>query len=409
MTRVVDELLAGGAEMLSAVKSVLLLKALDGVSDGMSAIARLPATVLAEEASPFVWLNVQRAHGTSTDTLDAGASEELPTEAPPSLPALCLDALFAHLPVGFEAAVEGDSPLPVLSLRAPRGAARLKKASAEEIEVESVDGTRSRVRLQGPERGLGLPTWPVSGTSAVVAALRDPSLFEATYIDQLAGTDDVARELAAQLVAAVRLVELAHPEAWKRLQARTRWFIPLHPNEPNVHTSFTAPNLPRVMFLSPATTSDQLAEAVVHELGHDELNVVFRAMPLIRDHGVLVYSPWRPDVRPLHGLVHALHVFSEVAQYLRGRLDSEPTSRSLLNNLHLVRSRVAIGLQQIPNGSLTPVGEAVVADAARTVDRCAAGIGAAAPHVARILEEHRARWLARNSDHANALVTWRAA
>ncbi|MDP2312390.1 MAG: HEXXH motif-containing putative peptide modification protein [Pseudomonadota bacterium] len=57
-----------------------------------------------------------------------------------------------------------------------------------------------------------------------------------------------------------------------------------------------------------------LAEALIHEVQHNKLNLLSWSDPLIHDDGVLVVSPVRPDPRPLLGVLLAVHAFLPVAQ-----------------------------------------------------------------------------------------------
>jgi HEXXH motif-containing protein len=58
-----------------------------------------------------------------------------------------------------------------------------------------------------------------------------------------------------------------------------------------------------------------LAEALVHEFQHNKLNALFRCDPLLEDAYAPVHrSPVRPDPRPLHGVLMAVHAFQAVAR-----------------------------------------------------------------------------------------------
>ncbi len=57
-----------------------------------------------------------------------------------------------------------------------------------------------------------------------------------------------------------------------------------------------------------------LAEALIHEVQHNKLNLLSWSDALIHDDGVLVVSPVRPDPRPLLGVLLAVHAFLPVAQ-----------------------------------------------------------------------------------------------
>ncbi len=58
-----------------------------------------------------------------------------------------------------------------------------------------------------------------------------------------------------------------------------------------------------------------MAEALVHEFQHNKINAAFHLDPLlVNAWSPLVPSPVRPDLRPLHGVLLAVHAFQPVAE-----------------------------------------------------------------------------------------------
>ena len=58
-----------------------------------------------------------------------------------------------------------------------------------------------------------------------------------------------------------------------------------------------------------------MAEALVHEFQHNKINAAFHLDPLLVNAWFpLVKSPVRPDLRPLHGVLLAVHAFQPVAE-----------------------------------------------------------------------------------------------
>jgi HEXXH motif-containing protein len=57
-----------------------------------------------------------------------------------------------------------------------------------------------------------------------------------------------------------------------------------------------------------------MAEALIHEVSHNKLNALFELDPVIENGTEELYaSPVRPDPRPLHGVLLAVHAFVPVA------------------------------------------------------------------------------------------------
>ncbi len=73
-----------------------------------------------------------------------------------------------------------------------------------------------------------------------------------------------------------------------------------------------------------------MTEAVVHELSHNKLNAALELGPLLENaHAPLFSSPVRPDPRPLHGVLLAVHAFLPVAAMYRAMIDAgDPLAES---------------------------------------------------------------------------------
>lgn len=66
-----------------------------------------------------------------------------------------------------------------------------------------------------------------------------------------------------------------------------------------------------------------MTEAVVHEFQHNKLNAAMHLDPLLHNaFSPLFSSPVRPDPRPLHGIVLAVHAFQPVALLYRAMADA---------------------------------------------------------------------------------------
>ena len=58
-----------------------------------------------------------------------------------------------------------------------------------------------------------------------------------------------------------------------------------------------------------------MTEAVIHEFSHNKINALFELDPVLENAFWPLYtSPVRPDPRPLHGIVLAVHAFQPVAR-----------------------------------------------------------------------------------------------
>jgi len=85
---------------------------------------------------------------------------------------------------------------------------------------------------------------------------------------------------------------------------------------PGIDVSFSLPTLPNSIFVSIPMSEEinkkpRLAEAIIHEVLHLQLTLVECTYPIINReiNGNMVYSPWRDELRPEIGVVHAIFVF----------------------------------------------------------------------------------------------------
>src|ERR1019366_3928966 len=68
------------------------------------------------------------------------------------------------------------------------------------------------------------------------------------------------------------------------------------------------------MYLSLHPSPMTMVEAVIHEFQHNKLNALFESDDVLENaHEPLYVSPVRPDPRPLHGVLLAVHAFLPVA------------------------------------------------------------------------------------------------
>lgn len=147
-------------------------------------------------------------------------------------------------------------------------------------------------------------------------------------------------------------------QIFSQLLSDIKWFIPISTPSKRVHCSFTVPSLPGVIFLSCQSIPMRLAEAIVHEHGHMQLNVLLEQDDVVIDEGKLFYSPWKDEPRPVHGLLHALYVFAEVGKFLflllQEGIDAE--TQWLTGQLRVITSRLHIGFLQLEKCQFTNVG-----------------------------------------------------
>lgn len=119
-------------------------------------------------------------------------------------------------------------------------------------------------------------------------------------------------------------------------------------------TNMSHCDLPGAISISPCPHPYDLANIIWHEFLHNRL-FALEEEGLFLEQGAdaaddRVYSPWRTDYRPMHGLLHAVYVFTGLGSYwtsVAGASDAPPRVRELagtrvLRALYQVRMGLAL-------------------------------------------------------------------
>ena len=97
---------------------------------------------------------------------------------------------------------------------------------------------------------------------------------------------------------------------------------------PNKIVSFSDNSVPGAMFVSVRLAGGfidpyDMADSLVHEYRHQKLYLFERRHPTTHP-GALIVSPWREDLRPASGLLHAIFVFVELRRFWEHVRDEGP-------------------------------------------------------------------------------------
>jgi HEXXH motif-containing protein len=110
-----------------------------------------------------------------------------------------------------------------------------------------------------------------------------------------------------------------------------------------------------------------MAEVLAHEYRHNLLNALLEADPIL-DEGCSredrFYSPWRPDPRPLIGLLHGIYSFTEVVGFYQTYLErfgkQAPQAELAQERLTSNTCRLQLGVQELAaNARFTEFGDAL--------------------------------------------------
>ncbi len=184
-------------------------------------------------------------------------------------------------------------------------------------------------------------------------------------------------EWARALGEALEVVRAALPVLHDELALSLRRIVPVG-YEPERHLSASYREAPGLVYMTLHPSVLTLAEAIVHETQHGKLNVLSYFDPvLVNGRTTWTASPVRPDLRPLSGVLLAVHAFVPVAGFHQRLVEIDhPISRTpeFKTRREQVLSGNARGLSLVHElGQPTAIGREAIAalDALHEVTRSA--------------------------------------
>ncbi|MFD0731132.1 FxsB family cyclophane-forming radical SAM/SPASM peptide maturase [Planotetraspora mira] len=163
------------------------------------------------------------------------------------------------------------------------------------------------------------------------------------------------------------LIESHYPRYAPGLRAALSTVVPLAPPEGGDVSSAARHAFGSVAIALPKDPAT-LALLLMHEFQHVKLGAVLDMVDLYdQGHSGLYYAPWRPDLRPLEGLLQGTYAHLAVSDFWRVRRDSVPGDTEV--QFALWRKHTADAIDSL-NGSqaLTPLGMRFVAGMRRSVE-----------------------------------------
>lgn len=141
--------------------------------------------------------------------------------------------------------------------------------------------------------------------------------------------------------------------------------------DPTAHpekiVSFSDDSVPGALFVS-VTQGDSLidpydlADSLIHEHRHQKLYLLERFGPTVSPFAPRVVSPWRADLRPPSGLLHAVFVFVELKRFWEHVLRNGPRRmhNRALNQLADTERNLKLGISTLRTCEMTSVGDALI-------------------------------------------------
>jgi HEXXH motif-containing protein len=194
------------------------------------------------------------------------------------------------------------------------------------------------------------------------------------------------------------------PASAAQIAAIVRVIVPFRPPESgNFSISVSSPQVFGTVAMSRQPDKYRFAETLVHETQHLKLCALLDLVELARpDNGQLYYAPWRPDPRPVSGLLQGAYAFFGVSGFWREQRQAAPEPE-VRQRAHAEFARWREGAANgaatlLRSGQLTGAGETFVQTMAGVLDewRREPVPGDALAVARRRSERHLARWQANN-------------
>lgn len=226
--------------------------------------------------------------------------------------------------VGFELALAGQLPDGLSVTRPPRRLLSLAARAAITLPAGPVTFRSGTIEADGcrfelaDQAGLAHPYVPVTGD--IVLALEDnnPLAMYEAHPDKQGNAIDLGGQSVEAwrdtLRQALGLVEEFLPPLRGEIDLFVQQLVPVGYDE-HRHLSASYQEGIGTIYLTLHPNLMTMTEALIHEFSHNKINALFELDAVLENAWWPLYaSPVRPDPRPLHGVVLAVHAFQPVAR-----------------------------------------------------------------------------------------------
>lgn len=176
---------------------------------------------------------------------------------------------------------------------------------------------------------------------------------------------------ARTLREALALIEAHLPSLHGELALYVQQIVPVGYDD-HAHLSASYQEAIGTLYLSLHPQPMTMAEALIHEFSHGKLNALFEADPVLHNaFSPLFSSPVRPDPRPLHGVLLAVHAFLPVARLYEKMTEAgHPFAGrpDFQRRFEAIKEKNREGAATVlDHGEFTPAGEALADEIRRWV------------------------------------------
>ena len=228
-------------------------------------------------------------------------------------------------------ALPGQVRLPRVPSRLLSIPARLALSIAPGTRALTLENGRLRVDHEGGVATLDLaapasagtvtverPYHPLSGEVVLALADNNPLAQVEAHPDKSGNAVDLGGHGVPSWTSALRTalarIERHLPEIRREMDLFVSQIVPVG-WDPVKHLSASYQEVLGTVYLTLHPNQMTLSEALIHEFSHNKLNALFELDAVLENAWSPLYSsPVRPDPRPLHGVLLAVHAFLPVAR-----------------------------------------------------------------------------------------------
>ncbi len=288
--------------------------------------------------------------------------------------------------VGFELGWTGDLVSPLRVLHPPR---RLISASAgialdlprDARAVTFTQGSMTVTVADGSERtyalgtpalgdlpGVSRPFHPITAGITLATVDNNPLAMLEAHPDKQGNAIDLGGHPVDAWLATLRqafdLVRTHLPTLRAEMDLVLHQVVPVG-YDPERHLSASYQENLGTIYLTLHPSLMTMTEALIHEYSHNKLNALFELDPVLENAFWPLYtSPVRPDPRPLHGVLLAVHAFQPVARLYEAMIaHGDPRSQQpdFLHRFAQVRRVNREGAATVlTHGRPTPIGRGLL-------------------------------------------------
>lgn len=234
------------------------------------------------------------------------------------------------------------------------------------IKVYSIDGDAIVSDVHYPKQILGLlGSCDHTGKKSLLVhrndeCLRVPFGKKILFEDDL--TADQGRRLLQESMEIITSWRPTLVEEMRLISAEVQFVRDLTA-DPEKIVSFSDNSVPGALYVSIKqgdhfVDAYDLADSLIHEHRHQKLYLLQRLLPLVINDAPLVSSPWREDLRPPSGLLHAVFVFTHLLEFwLYLSSQGKAINQNKVNRqVKIIQSRLLRGFATLRSTALTKLG-----------------------------------------------------